>query len=290
MNLEKVAGASYGPVTLHISAEKVAEFIAATGDEPGRWEAHAPPGYAAALLFVVAPLFLTDPRVEPYTGVLIHVDQTFTWHGPLTVGLPVSVTGRVDQVRERSGRYFVTFTADVVTDGDEKVIEAEATFLMGEAIGLPPAAEHPEAPVTSRGQNDPPLAPSLPAPGSRLGPVARSASRLDLIRYAAASGDFNPVHFDHEAARAAGLPGIVVHGLLMTAWAMQMATSLSGTIDPIASARIRFRNPLLAGGAAQVTGTVVEVDPDANQARVSLVVAADAEQLVTASCVVRVEE
>lgn len=290
MNLEKVAGTTYGPVALHISAEKVAEFIAATDDEPDRWEGHAPPGYAAALLFVVAPLFLTDPRVEPYTGVLVHIDQTFTWHGPLTVGLPVSVTGRVDRVRERGGRYFVTFTADVVTDDDEKVIEAEAVFLMGEAAALPFVEEHQEAAVATRGPNDPRIPQSLPVSGAQLGPVSRSASRLDLVRYAAASGDFNPVHFDHEAARAAGLPGIVVHGLLMAAWALQVATSVSGMIDPLATARIRFRNPLLAGGPAQVSGVVGDVDVDDGKAQVSLVVGAGVDQFVTAGCVVRIEE
>ncbi len=41
--------------------------------------------------------------------------------------------------------------------------------------------------------------------------------QADLIRYAAASGDFNPIHYDRETAQAYGLPGVVVHGMLTMA-------------------------------------------------------------------------
>jgi acyl dehydratase len=290
MNLEKVAGTTYGPVARHVSAERVAEFVAVTGDDPDRWEGHAPPGFAAALLFAVAPRFLADPRVIPFTGVLVHVEQTFSWYGPLTIGLPVSVTGRVERVRRRGDRYFVTFTADVVTDDDEKVVEAVATFLMGEAVELSAVPEIAEPAVGDRGTNDGSVPVVVPAPGTTLGPVARSASRLDLVRYAAATGDFNPIHFDHDAARAAGLPGIVVHGLLMAAWALQVAAGISGMIDPLTTARIRFRHPLPVGRPAAVAGSVGAVAADGGEAEVSLVVSAGNEQLVTAACTVRVEE
>ena len=101
MSLELVVGTTYGPVTIGISAEKVSEYVEATGDSHERWQDYAPPGYAGALLFVVAPHFLADPRVEPFTGVLVHVDQTFTWHGPLAIGAEVMVTGTVERVNMR---------------------------------------------------------------------------------------------------------------------------------------------------------------------------------------------
>ena len=76
------------------------------------------------------------------------------------------------------------------------------------------------------------------------------ASRADLIRYAGATRDWNPIHWDHRSAVAAGLPGIVVHGLLQSAWILRsVVTGLEGTA-PLASARFRYRAPLLVGQPA----------------------------------------
>lgn len=287
MSLEEVTGAAYGPYQLRISPEKVGEYVAATGDEPDRWLEHAPPAYAGALLFVAAPHFLDDPRVRPFTGILVHVDQSFTWHSPLVVGAAVTVTGRVDRVRERSGRFFVTFLAEVETDDGQRLLDSVSTFLMGEASNTPTEDERTEPPVWKRELNDVPLPQPWPGAGQNLPSLSKSASRLDLVKYAAASGDYNPIHFDHDAARSAGLPGTVAHGLLMAAWASQAVTSGAGRSDPIAHAKLRFRNPLFPGTQATVTATVRDVAQDEVDARVSVKVRSGDEDLVTGICVAR---
>jgi acyl dehydratase len=286
MSLEEVAGASYGPYALPISPAKVAEFVAATSDEPDRWVEHAPPSYAGALLFVAAPHFLDDPRVRSYTGVLVHVDQAFTWHAPLVTGSDIVVTGTVKQVRERSGRFFVSFSAAVDTSDGERLLDAAATFLMGEGRTPDVVADESEPTVWRRELNDVPS----PHPWTGVGQLpglSKSASRLDLVKYAAASGDYNPIHFDHDSARAAGLPGIVVHGLLMAAWATQAASAVSSRPDPIAHAKLRFRNPLRPAVQASISGMVGDVAPDEADAQVKLKVSSAEHDLVTGSCVVR---
>ncbi|MDJ0925847.1 MAG: MaoC/PaaZ C-terminal domain-containing protein [Acidimicrobiia bacterium] len=285
MSLEEVVGARYGPYRLRISPEKVAEYVDATGDESDRWLRHAPPSYAGALLFVAAPHFLEDARVRPYTGVLVHVDQTFTWHAPLALGAEILVTGTVDKVRERAGRYFVSFAAEVTEASGDPLLNAGATFLMGEAAELE-TPDEPEPAVWRRELNEIPS----PKPWPGVGPLpglTKSASRIDLVKYAAASGDYNPVHFDHEAARGAGLPGIVVHGLLMTAWGLQAVAAVSGRPDPVAHAKLRFRNPLRPAAQAMVSGDVRDIAEDAADAQVSFTVSADDQQLVAGNCVVR---
>ncbi|MEA2002175.1 MAG: MaoC/PaaZ C-terminal domain-containing protein [Actinomycetota bacterium] len=289
MNLEDVAGATYGPYQMRISPEKVAEFVAATGDEPGRWDQAAPPGFAGALLFVVAPHFLADSRVEPFTGILVHVDQTFTWHGPLTVGAPIVVTGRVDKVRQRGGRFFVTFSAAVDTPDGERLLDAVATFLMGRAEAPEAVDDLGEPPVRRRELNETPSVAPRPDIGQPFPPMEKSASRLDLVKYAAASGDYNPIHLDHDAARGAGLDGIVVHGLLMAAWVMQASAAISPRPDPIAHIKLRFRNALLPAVQSRVSGQVRDIAEDGTDARVTLAVTDDDQQLVTAQCVVRLE-
>jgi acyl dehydratase len=274
---------------MRISPEKVAEFVDATGDEPDRWEQHAPPSFAAALLFVVAPHFLEDVRVKPFTGVLVHVDQSFTWRGPLVLGAAISVTGRVSNVRERSGRFFVSFSAEVLDDAEGKLLDAVATFLMGEGATPDLAEDVAEPAVWHRELNERPSVRPRPAIGASFEPMAKSASRLDLVKYAAASGDYNPIHFDHQAARNAGLEGIVVHGLLMASWAMQTAAGISARPDPIAHIKLRFRNPLPPAVAAEVNGRIKDIAQDGADAQVALVVSSGDGQIVTGQCVARLD-
>jgi acyl dehydratase len=289
MSLEQVVGTTYGPYPMRISPEKVAEYVAATSDEPDRWVQHAPPGFAGALLFVVAPHFLDDPRVRPFTGVLVHVDQTFTWHGPMLVGAAISVTGRVEKVRERGGRFFVTFSAEVATAGGDRLLDAVATFLMGEGSAPEVTDDAGEPAVWHRELNEQPVLRPRPGIGEPFAPMPKSASRLDLVKYAAASGDYNPVHFDHDAARRSGLDGIVVHGLLMSAWAMQAAAGVSARPDPIAHTKIRFRNPLRPAAQAEVTGAIRDIATDDSDCQVTLEVVSGDNKLVTAGCVVRLD-
>jgi acyl dehydratase len=287
MSLEEVVGATYGPYQVGISAEKVAEFVNAAGDAVDRWERFAPPGYAGALLFVVAPHFLEDVRVKPFTGVLVHVDQEFTWYGPLAVGETVTVTGKVDRVRERSGSYLVTFVSEVHDGDGERLLDATATFLMGEDTAPAQGSEdHREPVVWMRGHNQHPGVTPFPGVGPLPG-LDKSASRIDLVKYAAASGDYNPIHFDHQAARHAGLDGIVVHGLLMASWAMQVATGVTPRPDPLAHLKIRFRNSLRPGEAAHASGAVRDLAPDTGDCQVSLEVTRGEDKLMTAVGVVR---
>ncbi len=288
MSLEAVVGATYGPYSVTISGEKVAEYVSATGDLAERWQQHAPPSYAGALLFVVAPHFLDDDRVRPFTGVLVHVDQSFTWHAPLAVGTEVTVTGAVEKVRERGGSYFVTFSAAVESSEGARLLDAVATFLMGESA--PPATESDtaESPVSSRGTNDLPSARLEPKVGETI-TLAKSASRIDLVKYAGASGDFNPIHFDHEAARSSGLDGIVVHGLMMTAWGLQAVATLSTRPDPIAHAKIRFRSALRPGEQAEANARVADTAPDGGDCQVPIVISIGETKLVTGLCVARLD-
>ncbi|MCP3995343.1 MAG: hypothetical protein GY722_09795 [bacterium] len=288
MSLEEVVGATYGPYPVTIAAEKVAEYVDATGDLADRWEAHAPPSYAGALLFAVAPHFLEDSRVRPFTGVLVHVDQTFTWHGPLRIGEAVTVTGRVDKVRERGGAYFVTFAAEVDTEQGERLLDAVSTFLMGEGGAVETDAEYVEPAVWRRDLNERPTIRPRPAVGEGIS-LAKSASRIDLVKYAAASGDYNPIHFDHDAARHAGLEGVVVHGLLMAAWGIQAVAAISSRPDPIAHAKIRFRNALWPAAPARVTASIRDEAADGADCQVSLEISSGETKLVTATCVARLD-
>lgn len=288
MSLDAVVGATYGPYAVTISAEKVAEYVDATGDLADRWTEYAPPSYAGALLFVVAPHFLDDARVRPFTGVLVHVDQTFTWHCPLDIGEAVTVTGRVEKVRERGGSYFVTFSARVDNAQGDRLLDAVATFLMGEGSSEDQTTDPGEPVVWRRELNEVPSIRPRPDVGETI-TLSKSASRIDLVKYAAASGDYNPIHFDHDAARGAGLAGIVVHGLLMAAWGLQAAAALSSRPDPVAHAKIRFRSALRPGDQAMASARVGDVASDGADCQVPITISSGDTKLVTALCVARLD-
>jgi acyl dehydratase len=216
---------TFGPHPFRVCVENVADFVAVTGDDVERWAKAAPPGFAAAALFVVAPDLLgqfTDRSV-------IHGEQTFTWHQPLSVGTDVEVSGTVSRVRERGGVKFVNFDLEVNGPAGS-LAEGSAMFLVsGDSTAVSGVDEIPE--------------PS-PLDDGNPGPGQVGASRADLIRYAAATRDWNPIHWDHDAAVAAGVSGVVVHGLLQASWALAAASRLRSGDRPLKTARVRFRNPL----------------------------------------------
>lgn len=235
MSLSDLEGMVYGPVPWRVAVDAVTDFIEVTGDDLLRWSEIAPPGFAAAGLFAVAPELLE----EMFDRSVIHGEQTFAWDLPLQVGALLRVHGTVTRVRERGGVHFITFEVEAA-DGDQRVLTGRSLFLVsGEAIpGGPTEFERPEPPHSYRGEPE-------------EGQV--SASRAELVRYASATRDWNPVHWDHVAGVTAGFPGVVVHGLLQAAWALRAAGAGTVSTRPIATAKFRFRNPFLPGRPADLS-------------------------------------
>jgi acyl dehydratase len=213
-----------GPRPFRVCVENVADFVSATGDDPARWEVAAPPGFLAAALFVVA----SDLLRQLSDHSVIHGEQTFTWYRRLGMESELDVTGKVSRVRERGGVDFVSFDVEVVDDTGP-VADTSSLFLV--------------SPKSSAGEVEERVEPA-PEDDGGPGEGQIGVSRAGLIRYAAATRDWNPIHWDHDSAVAAGLPGVVAHGLLQSAWALLAASKLRPGDAPLRSARIRFRNPL----------------------------------------------
>jgi acyl dehydratase len=278
--LDGLAGEGYGPVSVELDVDRVAEFVAVTGDDGDRWTSAVPPLFASAALFAVAPRFLADPRVVPHTRSLIHSEQRFEWARAARVGETIDVAGRVTSVRSRGSLDFVAFTVEAGS-GDGPWLSASAQFLLStEAAGA--EAEEAEPPASDRPETDEGGGPilSLPQPGGAIAPLRCGASRLDLIRYAAATRDWNPIHWDHTTAVSAGLSGTIVHGLLMAAWIGRAAARYAPGTMPLASLAVRFRKPLRPSVPATVTGSVV--GEDAAGADLDLAVEAGGERMATA--------
>lgn len=255
--LGDLVGRSYGPFTFRVSPRQVAAYVEATGDDPDRWSRYAPPSFAGAVLFKVAPAFFADPHVSARSRLLIHGEQLFAWERPWEIGSLLTIGARIERLRERAGTAFVTFVTDVTDDRDRTVLSSRSLFLMSAAE--PPgsgARERAEPEPEARREVERPVFEAIGEVGSLLRPLPKSASRADLVRYAAASEDFNPVHWDHGRGVASGVGGVICHGLLLAAWATQPAAASVERADPLAKGRFRFRIPLYPDTAATVTTRV----------------------------------
>lgn len=103
------------------------------------------------------------------------------------------------------------------------------------------------------------------ADGQLLGPEEFRVTRSDLIRYAGASGDFNPIHWSDRVATSVGLPGVVAHGMYTFALASRAVAGWAGGTARVVSLNGRFTRPVVVpdddtGAAVEVAGKVTAVE------------------------------
>ena len=99
-------------------------------------------------------------------------------------------------------------------------------------------------------------------PGQRLDQVVHTIERADLIRYAGASGDFNPIHWNDEWAKSVGLPGVIAHGMFSMGVAARMISAFGDNPAAIKRLRVRFSAMIQPGQTLTVSGEVADIDGD----------------------------
>ncbi|MCC9144843.1 MULTISPECIES: MaoC family dehydratase [unclassified Arthrobacter] len=132
--------------------------------------------------------------------------------------------------------------------------------------------------------------------GAEIGSAALEISRADLVRYAGASGDFNPIHWNERFARDVELPGVIAHGMFTMGTAVQLVSDWIGDPGAVIDYQTRFTRPVLVedvdgapGAVVEVTGVIGALDADNSTARVDLTVTFNGQKvLVKAQAVVRV--
>ncbi|MFE9653838.1 MaoC family dehydratase [Micromonospora sp. NPDC006431] len=92
-------------------------------------------------------------------------------------------------------------------------------------------------------------------------------TRADLVRYAGASGDFNPIHWSDRTATKVGLPGVIAHGMFTMALVGRAVTTWAGAPDAVLDFGVRFTRPVVVpdtdeGTEIEVSAVVKEVTED----------------------------
>jgi acyl dehydratase len=236
-----VIGVPGEPDTFDVTRERIAQYAAATNDPIAAHRA----GDLAPPVFAVVPAFMSIMqaafRVAPPEAALraVHGEQDFRFHRPIRPGdaittraVPLGFTGAANGTA-------AAFLLECRDAGGALVNEQYMTAFFrgvdaGAAVGrLAPAhrfdaalrARQPDAVVTQHVDDD------------------------QTYRYSPAAGDPMPIHLDDDAARAAGLPGIIAHGLCtqaFTSWALLTALA-DGRGERLRRHAVRFARPVLPG-------------------------------------------
>lgn len=128
--------------------------------------------------------------------------------------------------------------------------------------------------------------------GQEIGNRSIDVTRQDLVKYAGASGDFNPIHWNESFATSVELPGVIAHGMFTMGAAVQLVSDWAGDPAAVVDYQTRFTKPVLvtdttgtdeAGAVIDVTGVVGALDADARTARIDLTVVAGGQKVLMKS-------
>lgn len=115
---------------------------------------------------------------------------------------------------------------------------------------------------------------------TELEPRVFRVTRADLVAYAAASGDHNPIHQDDEVARSVGLPGVIAHGMYTMAVAARYVEEWAGGTGQVLAIGTKFTKPVPVppeGVDIEIAGVC---EPQGDERMVSLTVTCGGEQVL----------
>lgn len=109
--------------------------------------------------------------------------------------------------------------------------------------------------------------------GQELHTSSFDITRADLIRYAGASGDFNPIHWSESTAQSVGLPNVIAHGMYTLALVSEAISAWAGSPAAVSTVGARFTKPVIVPDQGKatldVTLTVHQIDLDKNTVTVN---------------------
>ncbi|PPF10809.1 MaoC family dehydratase [Rathayibacter sp. AY1A5] len=108
--------------------------------------------------------------------------------------------------------------------------------------------------------------------------------RGTLVRYAGASGDFNPIHYRDDVAAEVGLPGVLAHGMLTMGTAVQVVVDWVGDPGRVVDYQVRFTRPVVVdprdGAAIDVVARIGAVNAEEGWVRVDLAVSVEGQSVL----------
>jgi acyl dehydratase len=233
-------GTRYDVRTATIDAARARAYAGATNDPNPAYLSGgvAPPVFAVVPTWDAMMVALHDVVPAEDQVAMLHAEQDMHFHAPLVPGRRLVTVAEAYSLR--SGRMGTRFTMRVAStdEAGEPVVEQFATMLIR---GVEPGADGGPAPPSH----------AFPA-GAKAALLASATSKVDFdqaLRYAEASGDHNPIHVDDAAAKAVGLPGVILHGMCTMALCSRAVVDELAGGDPgrLRRLAVRFYRPVFPG-------------------------------------------
>jgi acyl dehydratase len=235
-------GKTYPPLTTTVTRDAIQNYAHACNDDnPRYFDANAaggmvaPPMFAAVVTWLSVITVMTDPELHADLLRLLHSAQDMEFLAPIRPGDAITSTAKIASIETHQGGETMALEIAARNVHDVLVNRTVFTsFIRGRRAAAPPADSKPQAAVDR---------------GAPLVTVAQTIDLDQTSRYAAASGDLNPIHVDSNVARMAGLPGIIVHGLCTTAFTAKVIVDHLCDGDPLRLKRlaVRFSRPVFPG-------------------------------------------
>lgn len=228
-----IQGKVYRTRFFEVTAPRIHAYAAATNDHNpafGSGTPLAPPAFP----FVAAMEPLTEVMLDPELGVdlsmLVHGEQDHRFFAPIRAGDVLAIGTVLESVDVRPTGHTFTVAVELTRSNGELAAEARSTMFIRRT-------------ATAKA--------SEPAPdrGEVVFEIEQTVDDDQAERYAAASGDGNPIHLDPDHARSAGFPGVVVHGMCTFAFASRAVVEGVAGADPrrLRALRAQFSRPVFPG-------------------------------------------
>ncbi|MEX2322230.1 MAG: MaoC/PaaZ C-terminal domain-containing protein [Acidimicrobiia bacterium] len=235
-----LGGKTYDRSTVSVTAEQIAEYAAASGDDN--------PLHTSGNRQIASPVFpvvyglaaMATVTLDPELGVdnplmIVHGEQRIIHHRPLRPGDILELTPSLESVEDKGrSAIFVAAVRAATPDGEAVNDQFATIFVRGAGSGAERVSSTPTVPPR-RGE-----------------PTTRFVRHVPVdmpSRYAAAGGDHNPIHLDEAVATAVGLPGVINHGLgtLSLVVGGIVTEVLEGDAAGVRTVEARFTDMVLPG-------------------------------------------
>ncbi|MDL9937225.1 fused (3R)-hydroxyacyl-ACP dehydratase subunits HadA/HadB [Gordonia sp. ABSL1-1] len=289
-----------------VAREKVREYARAVQDyHPAHWEPEAAAalgysGLVTPLTFTSIPAMaanrdLFESVIVGY-DTYVQTEQVFEQHRPIVAGDELSTDVELSSVRRIAGKDLITVT-NTCRDAAGETVHTMHTTVVGVAAeevdpGISQAVRrvimhdvtmftHDDIPIeyvkTVRGDDEIRIATdSGRTPGTRsfdelsvgdeLPTKQVRLSRGDLVNYGGIAGDANPIHWDEEIAKLAGLPDVIAHGMLSMGLGAGFVSAWSGDPGAVTRYAVRLSQPVIVsatdGGEIEFSGRIKSLDPE----------------------------
>jgi acyl dehydratase len=240
----QVIGRRYHVPRFPIDPLAAARFAAVCAGRPDRFRATAHPAFVVRPALEVLSALLGDPALRADRATMLHAQSDLWFRDPLVPGSEVQLDAEVVDAGPYGNRRGLVVATHVSDPAGRRLVDIETVLAFAQPV-LPVAEGRPV----------------LPLPELHAHDGIEAAARDFLFdegfpqRYADVSGDRNPIHLDPAAAQAAGLPGVILHGMSTLAVGATFAVDELAGGDPqrLTRLRVRFARPGLPGQPGRYT-------------------------------------